>query len=76
MQRIIIDTNVMVSALIQKNYPYFIIYNSVLENCVEICLSTELFEEYFEVLNRPKFRKHQDFTSKAEILLAHIETMH
>jgi len=61
--------------LIQRNYPYFIIYNYVLENCVEVCLSTELFEEYFEVLNRPKFRKYPDFTSKAEIVLAHIETI-
>ena len=65
MQKIIIDTNVLVSALIQRNYPNFIIYNYVLENLVEVCISVELFEEYFEVLNRPKFIKYPDFISKA-----------
>ncbi len=74
MQKIIIDTNVLVSALIQRNYPNFIIYNYVLENLVEVCISTELFDEYFEVLNRPKFIKYPDFISKAEVVLAQIET--
>jgi len=73
MQRIIIDTNVLVSALIQRNYPYFIVYNYVFENLVEVCISKELFEEYLEVLNRPKFSKYPDFTSKAELVLAQIE---
>jgi predicted nucleic acid-binding protein len=27
MQKIVIDTNVLVSALIQRNYPHLIIYN-------------------------------------------------
>ena len=69
MQKVIIDTNVLVSALIQRNYPNFIIFNYVLENRVELCLSTDLFEEYFEVLNRPKFRKYPDFISNAEFIL-------
>ena len=73
MQRIIIDTNVLVSALIQRNYPYFIVYNYVFENLVEVCISKELFEEYLEVLNRPKFSKYPDFTRKAELILAQIE---
>ena len=74
MQRIIIDTNVLVSALIQRNYPNFIVYNYILENLVEVCISSELFEEYFEVLNRPTFRRYPDFISKAEVILAQIET--
>jgi len=74
MQRIIIDTNVLVSALIQRNYPNFIIYNYVLENLVEVCISSKLFEEYLEVLNRPKFLKYPDFINKAEGVLAQIES--
>lgn len=73
MQKIIIDTNVLVSALIQRNYPYFIVYNYVFENLVEVCISNELFREYLEVLNRPKFSKYPDFSSKAESVLAQIE---
>ena len=60
MQKIILDTNVLVSSLIQKNYPYLII-----EYCIEgnamICISNPILEEYFEVLQRPKFAKLPDF---------------
>lgn len=63
----------VVSALIQRNYPYFIVYNYVFDNLVEVCISKVLFEEYLEVLNRSKFRKYPDFTSKAELVLTQIE---
>jgi putative PIN family toxin of toxin-antitoxin system len=74
MQKVIIDTNVLISALIQRNYPNFIIYNYVLHNLVEVCISDELFEEYLEVINRPKFNKYPDFISKAEFVLAQLES--
>lgn len=74
MQKIIIDTNVLVSALIQRNYPNFILYNYVLENLVELCISDELLEEYLDVLNRPKFSRYPDFVNKAEFLLAQIDS--
>jgi len=73
MRKVIIDTNVLVSALIQRSYPYFILYNYVLENLIELCISDEIFEEYLEVLNRPKFSKYPDFMNKAEFVLAQIE---
>lgn len=73
MQKIIIDTNVLVSALIQRSYPNFILYNCVLENLVELCISDDLLEEYLEVLHRPKFSKYPDFVSKAEFVLIQIE---
>lgn len=73
MQKVIIDTNVLISALIQRNYPNFILYNCVFENSVEVCISDELFMEYFEVLNRPKFYKYPDFISRAESVLAQLE---
>jgi putative PIN family toxin of toxin-antitoxin system len=74
MQRIIVDTNVLISALIQRSYPNFIIYNYVLENLVKVCISEELFDEYLDVLNRPKFYKYPDFISKGEFVLAQLET--
>jgi hypothetical protein len=33
-----------------------------------------MLKEYYDVLNRKRFSKYQDFVSKAEILLADIET--
>ena len=74
MQKIVIDTNVIVSSLIQRNYPYFIINDFFIEDKFQLCVSDELLTEYYEVLNRPKFSKFQDFFLKAESLLADIET--
>jgi len=73
MQKVIIDTNVLISALIQRNYPNFILFHYVLDNLVEVCISDELFEEYLEVLYRPKFLKYSDFIGKAEFVLAQLE---
>lgn len=74
MQKIVIDTNVLVSALIQRSYPYFIVYNYVLENLIAVCISDDLFIEYLDVLNRPKFAKYPDFLNKAELVLTHLES--
>ena len=73
MQKIVIDTNVIVSSLIQKNYPYFIVYELFLENKFELCISEKLIDEYYDVLTRPKFKKFPDFFNCAEKILTNIE---
>ncbi|RAI94037.1 putative toxin-antitoxin system toxin component, PIN family [Algoriphagus yeomjeoni] len=71
MQKVILDTNVIVSALIQKNYPFLIV-----EYCIErnatICLSSEILQEYVEVLSRPKFARFFDFKTNADFLIARL----
>lgn len=42
MQKVVLDTNVLVSSLIQHGYPYFIVY--------------ELVGEYYEVLTAASFQ--------------------
>jgi putative PIN family toxin of toxin-antitoxin system len=74
MQKIVIDTNVFVSALIQRSYPYLIITELFVEGKIELCISDLLLEEYYAVFNRKKFAKYPDFLNKAEILVAGIET--
>jgi len=74
MQKVVIDTNVVVSALIQSSYPYLIINNIFIEQKFQLCISDKLLAEYFEVLARPKFAKFQDFFIWAEALLVDIET--
>jgi putative PIN family toxin of toxin-antitoxin system len=74
MQKIVIDTNVIVSSLIQRSYPYRIINDLFIENKFQLCVSDELLAEYYEVLTRPKFSKYQDFFVRAESLLVDIET--
>jgi putative PIN family toxin of toxin-antitoxin system len=73
MQKIVIDTNVLVSALIQRSYPYYIMIEIFSNNKIQLCLSDELFEEYFNVLNRKKFSKYPDFIANAQVLLIDIE---
>jgi uncharacterized protein len=74
MPKVVLDTNVLVSALIQRSYPFFIVDKLFLEGKIQLCISDELLKEYYEVLNRKKFSKYPDFVARAEILLADIET--
>ena len=74
MQKIIIDTNVIVSSLIQRRYPYKIIHELFIDDKFLLCVSEELMLEYYEVLYRPKFARFPDFFVKAERLLADLET--
>lgn len=70
MQSLILDTNVIVSALIAKNSPPSrIVDELVLNRKVAFCTSGEIMAEYIEVLAREKFSRFPDFKSRAEILL-------
>jgi uncharacterized protein len=73
MQKIVIDTNIIVSSLIQTGYPNLIIKELFIEKKIQLCVSDELMAEYYEVLSRPKFSKFQDFHIRAEIPLAEME---
>lgn len=72
--RLVLDTNVLVSANIQRGYPYFIVDRVFADPNLKLCLSDKLFAEYVEVLNREKFAKFPDFHSRAQTLLSDIET--
>ena len=73
MQKIVIDTNVIVSALIQTGYPNLIINDLFIEQKFHLCISEDLLAEYYEVLAREKFSKFQDFFIRAKALLVEIE---
>ncbi len=72
--RLILDTNVLVSANIQRSYPYFIVDRIFADPKLELCFSSEFFIEYVDVLNREKFAKFRDFQSRAQTLLSDIQT--
>ena len=44
MQKIIIDTNVLVSALIQRNYPFYIVDSIFSNNDLVLCISASLMK--------------------------------
>jgi len=47
MQKVIIDTNVIVSSLIQKGIPYHIIYDLFVGDKISLCISSPLLAEYY-----------------------------
>jgi uncharacterized protein len=75
MKKIVLDTNVIVSALIGSSYPRQIVFDYVLSKKVEILLSNPIFQEYVEVLRRPKFYQYPHFITKAEIVLNKLDEL-
>lgn len=61
--RLVIDTNLWISMLINKDFSYI---DKLLDNQQAILIfSEDLLDEFLEVVNRPKFKKYfrQIFTS-------------
>lgn len=69
MQKLILDTNVIVLALISSSIPTMILFDLVLTKKVHTCLSDEIFSEYVEVMNREKFTRFINFKTKADVVL-------
>lgn len=75
MQKIILDTNVIISALISNAVPTRILYDVVFKQQVETCLSSAIFEEYVEVLGRDKFARFPEFKRKADVVLLRMQDL-
>lgn len=69
MQKIILDTNVIVSALISNSAPTQILHEIILARKVKLCLSDDIFDEYVAVLNRGKFDRFANFKLNADLVL-------
>jgi hypothetical protein len=70
MLKVILDTSVLVSSLIQRSYPFLIVRFLIKTNKISICISSSLLEEYNEVLSREKFIKYPFFVENAKDLLS------
>ncbi len=68
MLTVILDTNVIVSALISNSVPTQILYQLVFKQAVQPCLSVEVFAEYVDVLGQDKFSRFPAFRSKADVV--------
>lgn len=56
MARVVLDTNILVSALLSPGGPPFAVLGGILERRWELLASPEILEEYASVLGRDKFR--------------------
>ena len=57
MDRIVLDTNIFVSALLQPLGPPAEVLLLVLSGAVQLCMSGEVYTEYEAVIRRPRFRR-------------------
>lgn len=65
MPKIIIDTNVLVSSLIQTGVSFLIIDFVFSDKRAQLCISDDLLKEYADVLTRKKFSKYPEFIVNA-----------
>lgn len=65
----LLDTNVLVSALISTGFPSRVVFDCVIGRNIPICLSQAILNEYENVLMRPKFAKFFSFHTNARKLL-------
>ena len=57
MFKLVVDTNIVVSALLKPDSLPDLIINMVLNKSFILCLSEDIFNEYQEVLSRGKFKR-------------------
>jgi uncharacterized protein len=74
MHKLVIDTNVLISALINPSgIPAKIFSEVVFSGKAQLYLSAEIIDEYILVINRPKFKKYQQFEHAALSLIMIIQ---
>jgi uncharacterized protein len=60
MIRVVIDTNILVSALLQPEGPPAAVLLFALSGEVQLCVSDAVFAEYEDVIRRPRFKRPAD----------------
>ncbi len=72
-KKIVIDTNVLVSAILSAvSNPGKIFYEFIFTKRSFLCISAEIFQEYVEVCNRDKFKRFPFFEYRANLFLIYI----
>jgi putative PIN family toxin of toxin-antitoxin system len=57
MTRVVLDTNIIVSAILQPLGPPAQAFLLALSHSLQMCVSGRIFAEYEEVIRRPRFRR-------------------
>jgi uncharacterized protein len=60
MIRVVFDTNIIVSALLQPLGPPAQLFVLALGGSIQMCVSGGIYAEYEEVINRPRFRRSEE----------------
>jgi uncharacterized protein len=65
MSRIVLDTNVIVSALLQPAGPPAQVFVLALGGSLQLCVSANIYAEYEEVISRPRFKRSEEIIADA-----------
>lgn len=57
MIRVVLDTNIIVSALLQPLGPPAQVLLMAVDGSIQLCVSASVFAEYEEVIRRPRLRR-------------------
>jgi putative PIN family toxin of toxin-antitoxin system len=60
MIRVVLDTNIIVSALLQPLGPPAQVFVLAIGGSIQLCISGSVYAEYEEVISRPRFRLSED----------------
>jgi putative PIN family toxin of toxin-antitoxin system len=66
--RVVIDTNVLISAALSQSDPYKILHELVYEDLVISFSSLEILDKFSKVIGYPKFNRNRDFVLNARIV--------
>ncbi len=59
MIRVVLDTNIIVSALLQPLGPPVQVFVLALDGSIHLCVSGQIYAEYEEVISRPRFERSE-----------------
>ena len=65
MIRVVLDTNIIVSALLQPLGPPAQVLVLAIDGSIQLCISGSIYAEYEEVLSRPRFHLGEDIIAGA-----------
>ncbi|PYT21832.1 MAG: putative toxin-antitoxin system toxin component, PIN family [Acidobacteria bacterium] len=60
MIQVVLDTNIMVSALLQPLGPPAQVFTLAIGGSLQLCVSGKVYAEYEEVISRPRFQRPDD----------------
>ena len=73
--KIVVDTNVIVSALLRSGSNPALVVSLIARKEIKLCLSEDIFSEYQKVLARPKFKRIDQKRVKKLLLQMKIEAL-
>src|ERR1019366_4739281 len=65
MIRVVLDTNIVVSALLQPLGPPAQVFVLAIGGSIQLCISGSVYAEYEEVISRPRFRRSEEIIAGA-----------